>query len=255
MLTLHHKAFGQGDPVVILHGLFGTSDNWQTIGKQLADTFSVYLLDQRNHGRSPHATGLTYPLMAEDLQHFLESNWMYQTHLVGHSMGGKVAMQFALEYPDMLDKLVIVDIAPKDYVGGHELIFKALLALDLKSLKGRQQADKQLQQLGIASFGVRQFLLKNLTRNKTGGYAWKMNLFEIHKHYPDILKNIDSSGIFEGETLFIRGEASNYIQDDDWETILQQFPNARLVTIPNAGHWVHAEAPKELLTHVTDFLA
>lgn len=254
MLTLNHKSFGQGDPVIILHGLFGTLDNWQTVGKQLAEDYLVYLLDQRNHGRSPHVEGLTYPLMAEDLQAFLESNWMYESHIIGHSMGGKVAMQFALEYPDMVDKLVVVDIAPKSYVGGHEIIFKALLGLDLMKLEGRKEADDKLAEMGIEEFGVRQFLLKNLMRRKEGGYRWKMNLTEIYKHYADILKNIDGDGVYEGETLFIRGEKSGYIQDADWAMVKARFPNARLETIANSGHWVHAEAPRELLRLVKDFL-
>lgn len=254
MLTLNHKSFGQGDPLVILHGLFGTLDNWQTIGKQLAEEYLVYLLDQRNHGRSPHVEGLTYPLMAEDLQAFLESNWMYASNIIGHSMGGKVAMQFALEYPDMVNRLVVVDIAPKDYAGGHELIFNALLNLDLVTIEGRKDADEKLANLGIEEFGVRQFLLKNLTRTKEGGYRWKMNLFEIHKYYPDILKNIESNATYEGEALFIRGGQSKYIQDSDWASVLEYFPNAQLITVENAGHWVHAEAPKELLQLISEFL-
>ena len=254
MLTLNHKAFGQGDPVLILHGLFGTLDNWQTVGKRLAEDYAVYLIDQRNHGRSPHVEGLNYPLMAEDVQAFLESNWIYKAHIIGHSMGGKVAMQFAMEYPDMVDKLVIVDIAPKAYVGGHELIFKALLGLDLDQLEGRKQADTQLAAMGIEEFGVRQFLLKNLSRNKEGGYQWKMNLAEINKHYPDILQNIEGEGTYEGETLFIRGGKSQYIQDTDWPHILERFPAAKLETVTGSGHWVHAEAPEALLNYVGDFI-
>ncbi len=255
MLTLNHKSFGQGDPIVILHGLFGTLDNWQTVGKRLAEEYAVYLIDQRNHGRSPHVEGLSYPLMAEDLQAFLESNWIYKAHIIGHSMGGKVAMQFALEYPDMVDKLVVVDIAPKAYKGGHELIFKALLGLDLEQLEGRKHADAQLAEMGIEEFGVRQFLLKNLTRTKEGGYRWKMNLSEIHKHYADILQNIDSEASYEGDALFIRGGKSKYIQDEDWGLVLEKFSNAQLQTVEQAGHWVHAEAPDDLLSHIQHFLS
>lgn len=254
MLILNHKAFGQGDPIIILHGLFGTLDNWQTVGKRLAENYAVYLIDQRNHGRSPHVEGLSYPLMAEDLQGFLESNWIYKAHIIGHSMGGKVAMEFALEYPDMVDKLVIVDIAPKAYKGGHELIFKALLGLDLDKLEGRKEADAELAAMGIEEFGVRQFLLKNLSRNKEGGYYWKMNLLEIHKHYQDILADVESEAVYEEEALFIRGGKSKYIQDEDWARLLERFPAAQLKTIEQSGHWVHAEAPEDLLAHVSDFL-
>jgi len=252
-MNLNYKEYGQGDPIIILHGLFGTLDNWQTIARKLAKNYSVFLIDQRNHGRSSHTDAIDYPLMAADLHEFMLEMGMYQAHIIGHSMGGKTAMQFALEYPDMVDKLVIVDITPKAYVGGHQTIFEALFSLDLDKLKNRKEADAILSER-IDEFGVRQFLLKNLTREKEGTYKWKMNLPVIHKHYEDILAAIESDYPFEKSTLFIKGEKSNYITEEDIPLIQSLFPEAKLETVEDAGHWVHAEKPKELLEMVTNFL-
>ncbi len=252
-MELNYKEFGQGDPLIILHGLFGTLDNWQTIAKKLAEHYSVYIIDQRNHGRSPHDEAFDYAVMAEDLHQFMESQWIYKAHILGHSMGGKTAMQFAMEYPDMIDQLMIIDIAPKKYKGGHQLIFDALFDLNLKTLAGRKEADEQLSKK-INDFSVRQFLLKNLSREKVGGYRWKMNLDAIHKNYQKILDPIPNKQAFETSTLFVRGGRSDYIIDSDWEMIEKQFTQSTLKTVENAGHWIHAEAPKELLTLLYDFL-
>lgn len=245
-MQLNYKSFGQGDPIVILHGLFGTLDNWQTIAKQLAEQYTVYIVDQRNHGRSPHREEMNYPVMAEDLKTFMESHWMYKAHIVGHSMGGKTAMQFALEYPDMVDSLVVIDIAPKIYLDGHTPIFEALLSLDLNTLESRNQADDLLRQR-IKDYSVRQFLLKNLIRSKTDGFKWKMNLPVIHNQYPDILQAVSGDHPFEGPTLFVKGSQSDYILPEDEPEIFALFPNAKIETVRNASHWVHAEAPAALL--------
>lgn len=251
-MELNFKQFGQGDPIIILHGLFGMLDNWQTIAKKLAENYSVFILDQRNHGKSPHHPDFDYTIMADDLKCFMESNWIYNAHLIGHSMGGKTVMQFALEYADMIDKLIVVDIAPKKYEGGHQLIFEALHSLDLNKIENRKDAETQLEEK-IPQFGVRQFLLKNLNRKKEGGYAWKMNLDAIHKNYENILANIEGEAT-ETETLFLKGEKSRYIQEHDKADIETLFPNAKINTIPNAGHWVHAEQPKILLEEILNFL-
>ncbi len=251
---LNYKSFGQGDPIIILHGLFGTLDNWQTIGKQLANDFTIFLVDQRNHGRSPHLKGHTYPLMAQDLNQFLEDQWIYEATIIGHSMGGKTAMQFTMDYPDRVKKLIVVDIAPKDYTGGHEQIINALTKFPLDDITDRTQASEILRNLGISDNGIRQFLLKNLTRTKAGVYQWKMNLPEITAHYQNILANIELREPVEVDTLFIRGEKSNYIQDSDWNSIKQYFPKAQLKTIKNAGHWVHAESPSNLLNELRNFI-
>jgi len=252
-MELKFKSFGQGDPVIILHGLFGTLDNWQTVARQLAEEYSVYIVDQRNHGRSPHADEINYSLMAEDLAEFMESQWIYKAHIIGHSMGGKTAMQFAFDHSDMVEKLIVVDIAPKQYTAHHQLIFEALFSLDLETLESRKQADEILEQK-VENFGVRQFLLKNLTRTKEGKYTWKMNLPVIHKHYEDILDNVQINSLFEEPTLFIKGAKSNYIQEVDESVIFSHFAKAKIETVQNAGHWVHAEQPQKLLDLVTNFL-
>jgi len=253
-MELNFKSFGQGDPVIILHGLFGMLDNWQTIAKKLADNYTVFLVDQRNHGRSPHDDQFDYPTMAADLMAFMESQWIHQSHVIGHSMGGKTAMEFALTYPDSIDHLVVVDIAPKSYEGGHQAIFEALFSLNLKEIENRKEAEQALE-AKISDFGVRQFLLKNLSRNKAGYYEWKMNLPAIHKNYQNILAATQATGTMEAPTLFIKGGQSNYIEDTDEDLIHSFFPTAKIKTIEKAGHWVHAEAPKELLGEVEAFFS
>ena len=252
-MKLNYKEFGQGDSLIILHGLFGTSDNWQTLAKQFAKNYTVFIIDLRNHGRSPHDDEFNYKVMAEDLKAFMEDHWIYETRIIGHSMGGKTAMQFALDYPDMLEKLVVVDIANQSYEGGHEAIFKALMSLDLDKIENRKDADEILKSQ-IEDFGVRQFLLKNLTRNKEGGYEWKMNLPVIHENYQAILEKIESEEVFEKATLFIKGGLSKYITNENFAITQASFPNSKLETIEDAGHWVHAQAPKKLLQIVEEFL-
>lgn len=253
-MDLHYKHFGQGPPLIILHGLFGTLDNWQTLGKKLAEQFSVFLIDQRNHGRSPHVAAHDYPSLAEDLCTFMVERGLPSASLLGHSMGGKVAMEFALQYPEMTDKLIVVDISPKQYSGGHELIFKALMALDLYSISDRGEAEEQLGNY-IKDRGTLQFLLKNLSRHKEGYFEWKMNLPVLYQYYQEIMGPPIARGYFPGEALFIRGGRSDYVLDSDFQTIHTYFPNARILTIPEAGHWVHADAPEELFSAVTAFLS
>lgn len=253
-MQLNFKEFGQGDPIIILHGLFGMLDNWKTLGRKLSENHTVLLVDQRNHGRSPHLPGHNYQLMAEDLQHFMESRWIYKAHIIGHSMGGKTAMQFALDYPDLVDKLVVVDIGPKAYKGGHEAIFDALLALEPDKVDSRQEAEAFLAQR-IDDKGIRQFLMKNLSRNKAGGFQWKMNLLAIHEYYSRILEALPDDRTFNGETLFVRGGRSNYLQAEELDSLRKIFPQAQMETVEEAGHWIHAEAPEQLLKILTKFLA
>ena len=252
-MDLNYKAFGQGEPIIILHGLFGTLDNWQTVGKQLAEHYSVFLIDQRNHGRSPHTDKIDYPSMAQDLYQFMETQWVYKAYIMGHSMGGKTAMQFALNHPDMVEKLIVVDIAPKAYKGGHQDIFDALTSLDLEKIESRSEADEILK-AQIEDTGIRQFLLKNLTRNKEGGYQWKMNLPILVQDYPKLLAEPHAETPFEKPSLFIRGGKSEYILEEDTVLIHELFPEASIKTVPEAGHWVHAEAPDHLMKLVTEFL-
>jgi pimeloyl-ACP methyl ester carboxylesterase len=253
-MELHFKTFGQGTPLIILHGLFGTLDNWQTIGKQLAEHFQVFLIDQRNHGRSPHTDVIDFPTMAQDLYEFLDTHQIFKTHVLGHSMGGKTAMQFALEHPEALDKLVVVDVAPKRYSGGHEQILGAILALDLNQVQNRSDAEQFFRQrLPHETEGTIQFLMKNLSRNPEGGFEWKMNFPAIYNHYQDILAPVEVNAVFNGEALFIRGDRSDYVQDADWANIVKLFPKAQLKTVENAGHWVHADQPQVLLEMVQKF--
>ncbi len=253
-MELYYREFGQGTPIVILHGLLGFSDNWQTIAKTLAEHHLVITPDLRNHGRSPHTNSHTYPEMAEDLRTFLDQQGIYATALIGHSMGGKVAMQFALEHPDRVTHLVVVDIAPTAAApGNHEHIFEALMALNIEQIHTREEADAFLQQR-ISEPSVRQFLLKNLTRNPDGSFAWKMNLPVLWRHYADILAPVKGDAPFTGPVLFVRGSRSNYIKDSDLEAIRVLFPHARIETVEGAGHWVHADKPQELLALLRPFL-
>jgi len=251
-MELFSREFGQGSPVVILHGLFGFSDNWQTIAKALAGHHLVITPDLRNHGRSPHVPTHTYPEMADDLQAFLEQHWVFKTALVGHSMGGKVAMQFALHHPDMVERLVVVDIAPGPAEDNHGHIFRALLDLNLSRITTRQEAEAWLEPR-VPDFGTRQFLLKNITRNADGTFAWKMNLPVLWETYSDILAGVQGEP-FDKPALFIRGSRSNYVQDEDFPLIRRLFPLAQVVTIEGAGHWVHADKPAELLAVLREFL-
>ncbi len=252
MVELNYKEYGEGSPVIILHGLFGMLDNWQTIAKHLAANNMIFLIDQRNHGRSPHTDDeVTYKLLAEDLKEFMEAHWIYKAHIIGHSMGGKTAMQFALDNPDMVDSLVVIDIAPKEYEAGHDLVFSALRSLDIATLTERKVAAEELAKT-IKDIGTLQFLLKNLTLNHEGRFEWKMNLSVLWRDYHNILGNVTGDA-FEGKTLFIRGQKSDYVQDSDIMAIHDLFPNAQVQTIADAGHWVHAEKPKELLESLAAF--
>lgn len=252
-MELNYKSLGQGEPLIVLHGLFGTLDNWQTLAKAWAEDYLVYLVDLRNHGRSPHVDGLSYPSMAEDLSEFMEQNWIHKAHVLGHSMGGKVAMELALTYPDLVDKLVVVDIAPRPYAPGHDDVFAALFAVDLQKLESRQEAEAILEK-HIDEWGVRQFLLKNLSRTKEGGFEWKMNLPVIYRDYARILEPPTENEPFEGPTLFIRGAESRYVKDEDVLRIQELFPRSTLSTVPGAGHWLHADQPEILKNMVIDFL-
>lgn len=252
-MELFYREFGQGNPVIILHGLFGFSDNWQTIAKSLADHHLVITPDLRNHGRSPHVPGHSYPEMADDLKTFMEAHWVFSAAIVGHSMGGKAAMQLALSHPDLVERLVVVDIAPGRAEDNHSSIFDALLDMDLSKMKSRQEAETYLSER-IADVGTRQFLLKNITRESDGSYTWKMNLPVLRRHFNDILAPVESADPFDKPVLFIRGSRSNYIKDADFPLIKTLFPQAEIVTVEDAGHWVHADKPAELLLLLKQFL-
>jgi esterase len=252
MLTLNYKEFGQGQPIIILHGLFGMLDNWQTISKQLGEHYGVYAIDQRNHGRSPHTDDIDYQILSEDLRQFMQAHWIYKAVIIGHSMGGKTAMQFALDNPDMVEKLIVIDIAPKAYKGGHELYFESIRSIDLATVTSRNEVEEHLK-INVTDFGTRQFLMKNLHRNEEDNrFEWKINFDALYNNYQKILGNIEGE-TFEGETLFIRGAKSNYIAENE-PVIGTYFPNATIQTIEDAGHWVHADQPKRLLASILTFL-
>ena len=252
-MKLHFKKFGSGDPVLILHGLFGISDNWITIAKSLAKKYLVYLLDMRNHGRSPHTEAFTYADMVEDIYEFLTDMSLRQVSIIGHSMGGKTAMNFAQEYPHRINKLIIIDISPRKYPVFHRNIIDGLLTLDISKLNSRKDADEKLTEK-ISSRRIRQFLLKNLTRNDDGFFTWRINLPVIAESLSEIGAEIKSKSAFSTPTLFIRGGKSEYIGESDFQLIQDQFTNSEIITIPGASHWVHSEAPEEVFKVIDAFL-
>lgn len=253
-MSLNYKTFGQGPPLIILHGLFGMLDNWKSIGTRLAEDFSVYLVDVRNHGRSPHYPTHSYAEIAADLNQWMEEQWIYEATLVGHSMGGKAAIQYAYDYPDHLDKLIVVDIVPKTYSGGHESIIRALQAVPIDQVTSRSEVEASLQTT-ISDRGVILFLMKNLTRKKEGGFQWKMNLPVIANNYTSqIMASPTYQDRIEVDTLFVRGSKSNYISDADLPLLDNLFSQYRLETCHGAGHWVHADKPEELITLFKDFI-
>lgn len=253
-MELNYKEQGQGEPLIILHGLLGSLDNWQTLAREYAEHYQVFWLDERNHGRSPHTDTHTYPELAEDLKEFMQQHQIESAHLLGHSMGGKVVMQFALTYPDKVKSLIVADMGMKQYRAHHDEIFNALFRMDLSAIEKRTDAQEQLEPF-IEDKGVRQFLLKSLERTEDGNYEWKFNLQVLYDEYPNILKPIESDTVFEKPVLFIHGGNSRYVTQQDFESYKKNFPKAELYTIKNAGHWLHAEAPKEFFEATTQFLS
>jgi len=249
---LNYKVYGEGEPVVILHGLFGTLDNWQTFAKRLAEHYMVYVVDQRDHGKSPHTNEFNYQLLADDLAHFMESQWIHEARLIGHSMGGKTVMQFAEDHSDMIEQMVVVDIAPVQYEPGHTAIFDALLAVDIDRVTSRGEVEEVLSEY-ITDSGVRLFLMKNLKRKKAGGFEWKMNLPLLYKEYPNIIASAVGTYKVDVDALFVGGTASKYIDETGRAAIEEKYENAKVVMIDGAGHWIHAERPDELYQLVTDY--
>lgn len=253
-MKLYYRHLGQGYPVLILHGLFGMSDNWWSIAGKLAPMHAVYLIDQRNHGRSPHDAKFNFEVLVEDLKDFIDQQELGEVSLVGHSLGGKVAMLFALQYPEYLNKLVIVDIAPRRYKNDF---FKSLLA-DLISLDMNQAASyteaSELLKTKISNPQIQQFLLKNLYKDDDNRFRWRLNLDSLHNNMDAILTDEGFTGEYYGDCLFIRGELSDYIQDADQDLIRQIFPEAVIKTIPGATHWVHSDAPDELCDLLKEYL-
>ncbi|MTI41933.1 alpha/beta fold hydrolase [Fulvivirga lutimaris] len=251
-MKLFFREMGEGQPLIILHGLFGSSDNWLTIGKALSEKYKVYLLDQRNHGQSPHSNEFNYSSMALDLEEFIQQQQIANPIIIGHSMGGKTVMQYAVNNPNSWMKMVVVDIAPKAYPVHHDSILEGLNSLDLTGLSSRGEADKYLAEY-IPEVGVRQFLLKNLNRD-SGGFNWKINLPVITSNIEIIGEGLNGNLKDSKPVLFIRGRNSNYIKDSDFTLIEESFPNAQIETVENAGHWVHAEQSDNFMAVLITFL-
>jgi esterase len=239
----------EAQSMLILHGFLGSCDNWLTVSKQLATKFRVFLIDQRNHGRSPWTDVHDYAGMAEDLKDFIDSQQLIRPILVGHSMGGKTVMQFASKYPDILDKMLVVDISPKLYIGNHLQILDGLNAIHLAKLSNRTEADALLAQFE-PDFGTRQFLLKNLYKDENNNFAWRMNLEVLTAQYQNILQAIPFQSSIKKPVYFIRGAKSDYILDKEIPALQLLFPQMQLKTIANAGHWVQAEQPQAFLEAV-----
>lgn len=252
-MKLNFRTLGEGEPLIIMHGVFGSSDNWQTLGKVFAEKFKVYLVDLRNHGNSPHSDEFDYTLMVSDVIELMEDEGLPKAHILGHSMGGKVAMHLATKHAEKIDKLVVVDIAPKYYPPHHQQIFEGFHSVDLQNLENRKDADDQMAKV-ISNMGVRQFILKNLDRKKDGSFDWKLNVDAIEKAIEKIGEGIEGDVSFDGTSLFIAGGKSDYITDADHDLIREHFPKAIVATVKDAGHWVHAEKPKELGEIVMEFL-
>ena len=251
---LHSNIMGKGAPLCILHGFLGMLDNWKSLGSAYAEEgFEVHLIDQRNHGRSFHSEEFNYDLLAQDLLHYLEHHGIARTHLIGHSMGGKTAMQFACDQAALVDHLIVADIAPKYYPPHHQDIVNALLKMDLTTVDSRTGADEQLQQY-LSNKGIRQFLLKNLFWNKEKQLAFRFNLQVLATKMEEIGENIAGTSTFTGPTLFLRGSRSEYISPTDTDLIKSHFPKARVETIEKAGHWLHAENPTAFLEKSLAFL-
>jgi esterase len=250
----------ENPPLAILHGLFGSGRNWLTIAKELSDQRAVWLIDQRNHGKSPHQKEMDLDLLSQDLLDWRQNKNLQSLSLIGHSLGGQVAMAYALRYyPSYLRHLIIVDVAPKAYDPQRFNFVSALEQLPLQNIHSRAEADQLLEE-AIPDLETRQFLLSNLIRNPENQFVWQMNLGSIISHLKALSKSpldlfVESPDSFqECPVLFIRGGRSDYIQSSDERLILKQFPEAEIITVPDAGHWVHYQQPEAFVQIVRDFL-
>ncbi len=251
---IHSRITGEGSPLLILHGFFGMGDNWKSYANKFAgDGFQTHLTDQRNHGRSFHSDDFNYELLVEDLYTYIRFHNLKKVNLIGHSMGGKTAMLFAAKYPELLSKLVVADITPKEYPPHHQDIITALHSIDFSIHNSRKLIDQKLSE-SIPETTVRQFILKNIWRKTKEQLAFRFNLKSLSENYPEIVKALPSFTIFKGSTLFLRGEKSSYILNEDEPLIKAHFPDSEIKAIAEAGHWLHAENPKDFYKEVIQFL-
>lgn len=252
-MDLYFREFGEGKPLIILHGLFGSSDNWVTIGRKLSHSRKVFIIDQRNHGQSFHSDIFDYPALSQDLDHFIRSRQLVKPALLGHSMGGKTAMNYAITNPEVIDRLMVVDISPKLYDNQHGHILDGLASIDLTNLTNRNEADAQLE-IFVPEPGIRQFLLKNLTRDDQGQFKWRLNLKAVSEKIDKVSQALPENAFSPVKALFIYGGNSDYIQSKDLVTIPEIFPQAQFAKIEDAGHWVHSEKMEKFLEVVENFL-
>ena len=261
-MELFYRKYGQGPPLIIIHGLYGSSDNWVSVARSLSDNFEVFLIDQRNHGHSPHSKDHTYDLMKEDLRQFMDQHDIDKAIIMGHSMGGKTAMFFAVDYPERISHLIIADISPRAYkeedssqLLSHSNIIHAMFKLDFYGIENREEIDDILAK-DIPDKRVRQFLLKNVNRTKNNEYSWIINIRTIRNELSNILEGLseDQEEVVGFPVLFLKGEKSEYIQDQDKQLISKIFPYADIEIIPNAGHWLHAEQPELFLKKIKNFV-
>lgn len=252
-MILHSKVYGEGSPIIILHGLLGSLDNWQTVSKFFGQKYQVITLDARNHGRSQHLELFSYEAMVQDVIDTMESMSIQKAHFIGHSMGGKTAMHLSLMHPEKVDKLVVVDIAPVNYESHHQDVFDAIYAVPLQSISQRADAEAIISS-HIDEYDVVQFIMKGLYRNEENQFAWRYNVDDIYQSYDQIIGFEPAAHLFEGPVLFLKGSNSKYIQSKDWTLIQDYFPNASLHVIEGAGHWLHAEKPQEFIQSVSAFL-
>ena len=253
MQLLHSIILGSGEPLLILHGFFGMGDNWKTLANKFSSDFQVHIIDHRNHGRSFHSDDFSYELMVEDLLYYISYYKLSKVNIMGHSMGGKVGMLFAVEFSEKVNKLIVVDIAPKFYPLHHQFIFKALHSVDFSIIKSRNEIDEILKN-HISESRIRQFLLKNVYRKTKDDFAFRINLQSLTDNVEEVGEALPPFTQFEGETLFLRGEISDYILEEDKALIKNHFPNSYVETISNAGHWLHAENPNDFYNKIIIFL-
>ena len=251
---LHSKIIGTGSPLLILHGFLGSGDNWITLGRKFSEHFKVHLIDLRNHGRSFHDDEMDLEVMCQDVLNYCRFHKLEQINLIGHSMGGKVAMHLAVHHPKLVSKLIVVDIAPKAYNRRHDFILDALKAVDFSIQKTRKEVDEVIAQF-IDKELYRQFLMKAVYRKTKETLAFRFNLPVFIENYGNIIETLPPYSQYEGDTLFVKGTLSNYILASDLPLIEAHFPNSKLVEIKGSGHWLHAEKPEEFFTTSLQFLS
>lgn len=251
-MNLNFRKYGSGEPLIILHGLFGSLDNWHTLARRWSQNFTVFTLDQRNHGSSPHESSMTFDELSQDMCDFMNRHGIDSAHFLGHSMGGKVAMNFAAHKPGRVNTLIVLDIGLGETIGRHKSILKVLRKLDPEEYESRQGLESDMEHL-VPSARIRQFLLKNVLRRVDGSLGWKFNREVLLDCYPSIAAALNLDEPFMGPTYFIRGSESPYMEEELSPEMLQFFPLAQLTTIDGAGHWLHAEDPDTIYQLVTEF--